>query len=77
MNIKKDVNSRNNGIIQENIEDYEKQIKKELADELKTKDELFCLKNAASFISEPFRQLITGDLFKEILYINRLDFFFI
>jgi energy-coupling factor transporter ATP-binding protein EcfA2 len=54
----KDVNIKNNGnlMIQENEEDYKKLIKKKLVDELKLKAELFCLKNAASFISEPIRK---------------------
>ena len=54
----KDVNIKNNGnlIIQEYEEDYKKLIKKKLVDELKLKAELFCLKNAASFISEPIRK---------------------
>ena len=57
----KDVNIKNNGnlIIQENEEDYKKLIKKKLVDELKIKVELFCLKNAASFISEPIRKLFS------------------
>lgn len=54
----KDVNIKNNGnlMIQEDEEDYKKLIKKKLVDELKSKAELFCLKNAASFISEPIRK---------------------
>ena len=54
----KDVNIKNNGnlMIQENEEDYNILIKKKLVDELKIKAELFCLKNAASFISEPIRK---------------------
>ena len=56
----KDVNIKNNGnlIIQENEEDYKKLIKK-IVNELKIKAELFCLKNAASFISEPIRKLFS------------------
>ena len=60
----KDVNSKNNGIIQEDIDDYRKQVKKLLADELKSKAELFCLKNAASFISEPIRKLFSELILK-------------
>ena len=60
----KDVNSKNNGIIQEDIDDYRKQVKKLLADELKSKAELFCLKNAASFISEPIRKLFSDLILK-------------
>ena len=60
----KDVNSKNNGIIQEDIDDYRKQVKKLLVDELKSKAELFCLKNAASFISEPIRKLFSELILK-------------
>ena len=73
----KDVNIKNNGnlIVQESEDDYKKLIKKQLLDELKLKAELFCLKNAASFISEPIRKLFSEfilSLFEKSLESNNI-----
>ena len=43
-------------IIQEREEDFKKLVRKCLNDDLKNKAELSCLKNSATFISEPIRK---------------------
>jgi len=60
--IQKDINLQNESIMGfiETEEEIKKEIKVKLIEALKSKAELFCLKNSASFISEPIRNLFSA-----------------
>jgi hypothetical protein len=68
----RDINYSNFGLLefQESEEEFKNQFKNKLVNELKSKAELYCLVNSASFISEPIRNNFSDlllDLFNKCL----------